>query len=112
VPVDQSKNNPDTSITPIKYYANAEIEKSILYKDNKRKAGIYQWTHRESGKIYVSSAIDLYVRFRTYYFKRIKNNNSLSYIYSVIALHKHSSFSISILEYVDITNLSIEKSKN
>src|SRR5690349_16541872 len=40
-------------------YSNAETDKLQILKDNKGKAGIYQWTHIESGKTYIGSAVDL-----------------------------------------------------
>lgn len=98
------------SLIPIIVYSNADIDKSIILSDNKGKAGIYQWKHKESGKIYIGSATDLSVRLKGYYNKnylrRIKNN---SYIYNAILEHDYSLFSLSILEFIDITNLSLEE---
>jgi hypothetical protein len=72
------------SLIPIVVYSNAGIDKSIILKDNKGKAGVYQWTHLESGKIYIGSATDLSVRLKGYfnknYLSRVKSN---SYIYLV-----------------------------
>lgn len=100
------------SLIPIIVYSNADIDKSIILSDNKGKAGIYQWKHKESGKIYIGSATDLSVRLKGYYNKnylrRIKNN---SYIYNAILEHDYSLFSLSILEFIDITNLSQEEAR-
>jgi hypothetical protein len=41
---------------PAIIYFNAESDKSQILSDNKGKAGIYQWTHLESNKIYIGSA--------------------------------------------------------
>jgi hypothetical protein len=74
--------------TPIIIYSNLETDKTIILSNNKGKAGIYQWTHKESGKIYVGSAYDLYNRFRQYYSKgylrRYKNIFIMLYFYTVI----------------------------
>lgn len=95
------------SLIPIVVYSNADIDKSIILNDNKGKAGIYQWTHLESGKIYIGSATDLSVRLKGYnnknYLSKVKGN---SYIYNAILEHDYSLFSLSILEFIDITNLS------
>jgi len=37
-------------------YNNTEINKSQILLDNKGLAGIYMWTHIESGKRYIGSA--------------------------------------------------------
>jgi hypothetical protein len=73
-------------------------------------AGIYLWTHKQSGKMYVGSAIDLSIRLSKYYLpsalKQVDN-----YISRAIICHTHSAFSLSILEYIDISNLSKDKAK-
>lgn len=65
-------------------------------------------THKESGKIYVGSAVDLSKRLKDYfspfYLKRAKN-----YICNALIYHTHSAFSLSILEYINISNLSKEE---
>jgi group I intron endonuclease len=89
-------------------YSNVESNKSIILSDNKDKAGIYQWTHLESNKIYIGSAVDLSKRFKNYYsaysLKQVDN-----YISRALLHHGHSAFSLTILEYIDITNLSKEE---
>jgi len=95
------------SFVPLITYDNAETDKDRILKDNKGKTGIYQWTHRESGKVYIGSAIDLSVRLSKYYsssqLKRWDN-----YISRALILHTYSAFSLSILEFIDITDLSKE----
>src|SRR5690606_28603573 len=89
-------------------YSNAETDKSKILSDNKGKAGIYLWTHKESGKKYIGSAVDLSKRLKDYfspsYLKRAKN-----YICNALIFHTHSAFSLSILEYINISNLSKEE---
>jgi hypothetical protein len=48
-----------SSFVPVIIYTNAETFKSKIYSDNKDKAGIYQWTHIESGKTYIGSSVDI-----------------------------------------------------
>ena len=40
-------------------YNNAEEYKHLILADNKNKAGIYVWTHRESSKKYIGSSVNL-----------------------------------------------------
>lgn len=40
-------------------YNNAEEYKHLILADNKNKAGIYIWTHRESSKKYIGSSVNL-----------------------------------------------------
>jgi hypothetical protein len=54
-------------VDPIIIYSNSDIDKLRIFTDNKGKAGIYQWKHLESGKIYIGSAIDLTKRLKDYY---------------------------------------------
>jgi len=70
-----------------------------------------KWTHNESRKVYIGSAFDLSKRFSLYYSKNYLERNK-SYINSAILLYGYSLFSLTILEYVDISNLSKEEAKN
>ena len=49
---------------PIMIYSKAKTEKSYIYTEN--KAGIFQWTHIKSGKIYIGSALNLSYRIKEY----------------------------------------------
>ncbi len=40
-------------------YESADKDKIQILKENKNLAEIYLWTHKESGKTYVGSAVDL-----------------------------------------------------
>jgi group I intron endonuclease len=94
---------------PIMIY-NADKDKAKILSDNKGKAGIYRWTHKESGKIYIGSAFDLSERIYQYFslskLKRVNNH-----IYNALISHTHSAFSLSILEYIEIANLSKESAR-
>ncbi|BDC33840.1 hypothetical protein EMPS_mp27 (mitochondrion) [Entomortierella parvispora] len=74
------------------------------------KSGIYLWILKDSGKMYVGSAVDLSLKLKDYYspLNLIRRD---TYIFRAIISHGHSAFSLSILEYIDITNLSKEKIK-
>lgn len=54
------------------------------------------WTHIESGKRYVGSAVDLSKRFNTYFTENVLNQgrNINSYINRALLLHGYSAFSL------------------
>jgi hypothetical protein len=99
-------DNSNNKFTPAVIYSNALIAKSQILKDNKGKTGIYQWTHLESGKFYVGSAFDLSKRLNNYYKRSNLTRNSNSIINNAILNHGYSSFSVTIMEYIDISNLT------
>lgn len=97
---------------PAIIYPNSELYKSQIILDNKGKTGIYMWTHLESSKIYIGSASDLSLRLKGYYSKAYMNKaKSNSYIYNAILQHGYSLFSLTILEYIDISHLSKEDAR-
>jgi len=100
----------NTTFIPIIFYEDTNIDKLRILSDNKGLAGVYMFTHKESGKKYVGSAVDLSNRLEFYYsplaLKRLDN-----YICRALLLHTHSAFSLSILEYIDISNLSKEDAR-
>lgn len=97
------KNN--LNIIPVVSYNNAEINKFIIYRENKGKSGIYRWTNLINGKSYVGSSICLRNRFGVYYSKTsiftILKKGSSS-IYTALLKYGCSNFKLDILEYCDI----------
>src|SRR5690606_21190396 len=93
-----------------KVYKNAETDKLQVLTENEGKAGIYLWTHKESGKKYIGSAVDLSKRLSKYY-SPLELKVADNYISRAIICHSHSAFSLSILEYINISNLSKEKAR-
>lgn len=100
------KGFPSTQI-----YLNADKDKLEILMDNKRKTGIYLWTHNESGNTYVGSAIDLSKRLSVYYSMPTLINKK-NYIYKALLFHGYSSFTLMILEYINISNLDKNKIKD
>ncbi|BDC33828.1 hypothetical protein EMPS_mp15 (mitochondrion) [Entomortierella parvispora] len=100
----------NTIFSPIVFYDNTNTDKSRILSENKGKTGIYQWTHKESGKIYIGSAVDLSSCLSKYYsplnLKRLDN-----YISRALLVYTHSAFSLSIIEYIDITGLTKENAR-
>src|SRR5690606_13201914 len=79
--------------------------------DNKGKTRIYQWTHIESNKTYIGSAVDLSKRFKNYFNKNYLNRFKKMYICNALLHHGYSAFSLSIVENIDISNLSKEEAR-
>jgi len=97
-------NNNNKYPFAIKYY-NIDINKLKILSDNKNKAGVYLWIHLDSGKKYVGSAFDISIRLSNYLnLNYLKNNNSM-YIYKALLYHGYSAFSLSILEYINVSEL-------
>jgi len=96
--------------TTIILYNNAETERLQILSDNKGKTGIYMWIHKESGKTYIGSALELSKRLKCYYsiteLKRVNN-----YISRALLHHTHSAFSLTILEIIDISSKSVEETR-
>lgn len=89
-------------LIPVIKYANADIDKLLVLKETKGKAGVYKWVNLENGKSYIGSSVNLSRRFRDYYSirfleKEIKKNKSM--IYRSLLKYGYSNFSVEILEY-------------
>jgi group I intron endonuclease len=95
---------------PIMIY-NADKDKSQILTDLKGKAGIYMWIHKESGKRYIGSAFDLSSRLGNYLSKTYLKKFKTVYIYNALLDHGYSAFSLSILEFIEISNLSKEEAR-
>lgn len=101
-------NKNDTKIITVVSYTNAEINKFLIFKENKGKSGIYRWNSLITGKTYIGSSVNLSRRFINYfnlsYLEReTKKRNSM--IYSALLKYGYSNFSLDILEYCSIENV-------
>lgn len=91
-------------------YSNVDSNKLQILNENKNKIGIYLWTHLEDNKKYVGSAFNLSSRFYSYYsIPRLNKNNS--YISRALLRHSYAVFRLSILEYIDVSNLPKEEAR-
>jgi len=111
--IDISSKEESIEMKEIIIYTNSYEDKERILTENKGKAGIYLWTHKESGKKYVGSAVYLSKRLEYYYkISYISNKNKgNSYIYNAIISLDYSAFSLSIIEYIDISHLSKDEAK-
>ena len=55
-------------LVPVVTYSNPDIQKDQIYFENKGKAGIYLWTNKINGKIYIGSAVNLPKRLSHYFY--------------------------------------------
>jgi LAGLIDADG endonuclease/GIY-YIG catalytic domain len=86
-------------------YNNAETEKLNILTETKNKAGVYIWTQLFSNKKYVGSSVNLSRRL-TYYFSKVNiARYKKSRIHNALLHFGYSSFSLSILELIDITKI-------
>ena len=99
-----SSSSDNSSSVPVASYINPILLKSVIYKENQKKVGVYRWTNLISGKTYIGSSTNLAKRF-SYYFsnkfltreiKRIKNM-----VYSALLKYGYSNFKLEVLEYCD-----------
>lgn len=98
------KDNNNSNIIPIVSYYNADKDKSIIYKENKNKSGIYRWNNLITNKSYIGSSISLGGRFSNYYSlaylkKRVKKGSSI--IYNSLLKYGYNNFSLDIIEYCE-----------
>lgn len=81
-------------------YLNADKEKAKAIKANRKRSGIYRWTHKESGKSYIGSSVDLGQRFASYFsYNWISGQAKSSRICKALLKYGYSEFSLEILEY-------------
>lgn len=88
------------SLIPVVFYDNADKEKAIAIKSNRKKSGIYRWTHKESVKSYIGSSVNLGQRFASYFtYNWIASQAKHSIICKALLKYGYSEFSLEILEY-------------
>ena len=51
---------------PVVQYSDLTVNKPLIIKENKGKAGIYRWVNNLKGYSYIGSSRDLGVRLRDY----------------------------------------------
>lgn len=100
----KSKVDNNKNVIPLVKYINADIDKSIIYKENKGKSGVYRLNNLVTGASYVGSSMDLTRRLREYFSpkfikKEIIKNNSI--IYKALLKYGYTKFSLDIFEYCE-----------
>jgi group I intron endonuclease len=97
-------NNNNVNIIPVVSYSNAYKDKSIIYKENINKSGIYRWNNLVTGDSYVGSAVNLTNRLSNYFsliFLKRTILKSRSIISNSLLKYGYNNFSLDILEYYE-----------
>ena len=86
----------------IKYYINIYENRKIIYKENRKKSGVYYFFNNINNKFYIGSSINLTSRLYTYFSrpslrKKLIKNNSI--IFRAILKYGYSNFEFGILKY-------------
>lgn len=105
---DKSDSN-NVHITPALVYADAYSMKKAILKDNQGKAGIYMWTNKLTGDIYVGQSIDLRKRFMNYFNLSYINSRKELIISRALIKYGYSNFSVTILEYCKESDLDVKE---
>jgi group I intron endonuclease len=90
------------NVIPLKSYHKINSYKSLIYKENYKKSGIYRLTNLINNKSYIGSSINLSRRLSDYFsidrFRKIRTKGR-SLIGNAIIKHGISNFNLDILEY-------------
>jgi group I intron endonuclease len=98
------QNNNNSELTYLTTYLNIDRDKFIIYKENRRKSGIYRLNNLITGMSYIGSAINLARRMSTYFSLGSLNKELLkgnSKIYNGLLKYGYKNFSLDILEYCE-----------
>lgn len=102
----RSYSTNSSDVNNIKFYEDAYSMRKLIIKENKNKSGIYKWTNKLTNDIYIGQSIDLAKRFIKYFnYSYLKNRETLV-ISRALMKYGYSNFSLEILEYCDIANLT------
>lgn len=92
-----------SNIEPIKKYNNCEINKTLIFQENKNKSLIYRWKNNINGKTYIGSTTNFSSRFYKYYsLKHILKYKTP--IHNALIKYGYSNFTLEILEYCEEIN--------
>jgi group I intron endonuclease len=90
-------------------YEDVFSMKKAILKDNAGKAGIYMFTNKTTGDIYVGQSIDLRKRFLNYFNLSYINRRNELVINRALIKYGYSNFSLTVLEYCDKSDLDIRE---
>jgi hypothetical protein len=85
-----------------KVYENVDLQKRAILAENNSLSGIYMWTNKINGKIYIGSAVDLRIRLRCYFSAGYLERQASKYkslIYSSLLKNGYDNFRLEILKY-------------
>ena len=88
-----------------KYYEDSSNLKKFILKENKGKSGIYMWNNKITGDIYTGQSSTLAAGFTKYFSLSYLKSKKNLIICRALIKYGHSNFSLTILEYCDISKL-------
>ena len=89
-----------------KIYLDADTQKVSIVTENRNLCGVYKWTNKLSGKVYIGSSANLSKRLSNYYsYSLISRFQHSMLIYKALLKHGYSNFSLEILEYCNPSNV-------
>ena len=94
---------------PIKSYSNAEADKAKILKENTNKSGIYMFQNSKNGQRYIGSAENLKRRFNEYFNINYLLRNQSMAICCALIKHEYPNFSLTIIEYCEVSELLIRE---
>lgn len=97
---------PSSHVNSIKFYEDAYFMKNSIILDNKNKSGIYKWTNKLTNDIYIGQSVELAKRFIRYFNLSYLRNRAKRVISRALIKYGYSNFSLEILEYCDIADLT------
>nr|YP_009072337.1 GIY-YIG endonuclease [Sclerotinia borealis]AIJ56792.1 GIY-YIG endonuclease [Sclerotinia borealis] len=96
----------------VKVYDNFKEYRVNILKEQRDKSGVYCLINKVNGHAYVGSSMNLASRMRNYLnkaFLKSKQNANMP-ITKALLKYDHSNFSLLILEYVELVNLTARES--
>ena len=97
-------SQPDNNL-PAKFFEDAYNLKDLIIKENKGKSGIYLWTNKITGDIYIGQSSNLALRFKNYFNLSYLKSKENFIISRALIKYGYSNFSITILEYCNKSEL-------
>ena len=102
---DANNTKEDNNSPPVKVYEDAYSMKNAILKENRGKSGIYMWTNKLTGDIYIGQSSDLSKRFKKYFTLSYIKSKGGFIISRALIKYGYTNFSLTILEYCDKSDL-------
>lgn len=89
-----------------RFYEDSCNLKKLILIENKGKSGIYMWTNKITGDIYIGQSVDLANRLKVYFNPNYLEKNKSFLISRALMKYGHSSFSLTIFQYCGKSELN------
>jgi len=95
----KNKSSPELKKNFKLFYENVESNKKNIYKQLKRKSGVYLFINNITGDYYVGSSISLSKRMGNHFYHANSNKNTKILLYRAMRKYKLENFSLAILDF-------------